>query len=90
MLFRMNPSGKKDKLSENLWGLKSLSEIVMILIVFAMVMFPTPSERYPDLMEVMVAGVSSCSFGGFLAVFSLLQIEVGNRGVKVGEAKKKN
>lgn len=90
MLFRMNPSGKKDKLSEILWGLKSLSEIVMILIVCAMVMFPTPSERYPDLMEVMVAGVSSCSFGGFLAVFILLQIEVGNRGLKVGEGKKKN
>ena len=86
MLFKMN--NKKDRLSELLWALKSLSEVVMIGICAFMIYCPKPSERYPDLMEVLVAGVSSCSFGGFLTVFILLQVNEGNKKDSVSSDKK--
>jgi len=74
--------------------LKTLSEFVMLAICTVMVFYPSPSKRYPDLMPVLVAAISSCLYGLFLTVFLLLQINLPldpiSRSPKKISPKKKN
>ena len=61
------------------WG----SNLLMIIISCAAILFPTPISSLPDLWNVVISAISSFYFGFFLALYLVMQFNCQDEKKKV-------